>query len=201
MGQFPDVSAARMDFLREMANIGVGNATTSLSTLLHDEKIKMYVPEVAIVPLKDITDYIEAEKPIAAIFFEVLSDDLKLTIVFMLPLDSAMVMVNKLMQSDSKELGEMERSALLEIGNIFNSSYLTALSDVTDLTLLPNPPILAVDMGGAILGTVIAETKMIDDYIILSMTSISTEKDDLNGNIFVFPHYGSLNRLFSTMGV
>lgn len=201
MGEFPDFTEERKDLLKELANIGVGNATTSLSKLLDNEKIKMSVPEVAVVPLKDITDYLEEEKPIAAIFFEAKSGDLKLTLMFMLSLESAGLLVNKVMQTNSQGLGEMEQSALLEIGNIFNTSYLNALSDVTNLTFLPNPPNLAVDMGGAILGTVIAETNMIDDHIILSINSITTEKDDLSGTIFVFPFYGSLNRLFETMGV
>ena len=36
-------------------------------------------------------------------------------------------------------LGEMEKSALGELGNIVGSSFLNALSDATGLTLMPSP--------------------------------------------------------------
>ncbi|MFY9114250.1 MAG: chemotaxis protein CheC [Dethiobacteria bacterium] len=201
MVQLPRVSEARLDFLKELANIGVGNAATSLSQMINDEKISMNVPEVVVIPLQDITAFIEEEKPIAAIFFEAQSDDFRLMIILTLSEESAQILARKVLQSHSGKMGEMERSALIEIGNIVNSAYLNALSALTGITILPSPPSLALDMGGAILGTILAETSMAEDYLILSVTSISTEKEDIMGNVIVFPYQGSMERIFNSMGV
>lgn len=181
--------------------MGAGKAATSLSLLLNDEKVLMDVPEVVAVPLKDVTDYIEAERPVAAIFFEVNSKDLDMMILFILTYDSAEKIVKKMLGEEADMDGGMARSALMEVGNIVNTSYFNALSEVTGITLIPNPPGIACDMGGAILGTVFSETMMVDDYLILSLTDITTENDSLSGKIFVFPYHGSLKRLCDSMGV
>ena len=146
MVQLPRVSEARLDFLKELANIGVGNAATSLSQMINDEKISMNVPEVVVIPLQDITAFIEEEKPIAAIFFEAQSDDFRLMIILTLSEESAQILARKVLQSHSGKMGEMERSALIEIGNIVNSAYLNALSALTGITILPSPPSLALDL-------------------------------------------------------
>ncbi|NLI69837.1 MAG: chemotaxis protein CheC [Firmicutes bacterium] len=201
MAQIPRISETRLDFLKELANIGVGNAATSLSEMLNNEKISMEVPEVVVIPLQDITAFIEEEQPVAAIFFEARSEDFKLMIILILPEKSAQVLVRKVLPTPSEKMGEMERSALTEIGNIVNSAYLNALSALTGITIMPSPPNMALDMGGAILGTILAETFMVEDYLILSVTSISTEKDDITGNVIVFPYQGSMERIFNIMGV
>ncbi len=201
MEDYPEVSAARLDLLKELANIGLGNATTALSRLLNDEKIDMDVPEVAVVPLQDITDYLDDEETIVAVFFEAESDEMSLVLMFVLSLDSAMSISEKLLHYPPVELGEMEQSALMEIGNIIAGSYLNALAYVTNVTFMPTTPSIAVDMGGAILATVIAETMLVDDYLILLLTDITTEGQDISGSIFILPDYGSLKRIFKLMGV
>lgn len=201
MEDYPEVSAARLDLLKELANIGLGNATTALSRLLNDEKIDMDVPEVAVVPLQDVTDYLDDEETIVAVFFEAESDEMSLVLMFVLSLDSAMSISEKLLHYPPVELGEMEQSALMEIGNIIAGSYLNALAYVTNVTFMPTTPSIAVDMGGAILATVIAETMLVDDYLILLLTDITTEGQDISGSIFILPDYGSLKRIFKLMGV
>ena len=195
------ISESQIDCLRELANMGAGKATTSLSLLLDDEKVLMDVPEVVVVPLKEVTDYIEAEKHVAAVFFEVKSDCLDMMILFILNYESAEKIVKKVLGNDAGLEEKIGRSTLLEVGNIVNTSYFNALSEVTGTTLVPGRPGIAFDMGGAILGTVFSETMMVDDYLILSLTDITTENDNLKGKIFVFPYQGSLQRLCDSMGV
>ncbi len=201
MGSFSQISEAQIDFLQELANMGAGKATTSLSLLLNDEKILMDVPNVVVVPLKDVTDYIEPEKTVAAIFFEVNSKDLDMMILFILPIESAEKIVQKILGDDEKITGELASSALLEVGNIVNSSYFNVISEVTGFTLIPTPPRIAFDMGAAIIGTVFGEMMLADDFLILSLTDINTVNDNLKGKLFVLPYHDSLKRLCDSMGV
>ena len=200
MSEDTELTPAQLDLLKELANIGIGNATTSLSRMLNDEKVTMDVPEVEVVPLQEVTEYLEQEKPIAAIFFEAWSEEFSLVLMFLVPEDSALTIANKVLKKESAALEEMERSALAEIGNIVTSSYLNALSSMTNITFELSTPSLAVDMGAAVISTVIVSTGLVEDYLILCQTSISTENEDINGNIFVFPFQG-LDSMFELMGV
>jgi len=96
---------------------------------------------------------------------------------------------------------DMERSLLMELGNIVTASYLNALSFMTGLTIHATPPKLGVDMAGAILGTVIAETKNVEDYLILLKTELEIAYDGIEGSILILPDSGSLGKFFTCLGV
>lgn len=197
------ITDLQLDLLKELANIGVGNAATSLSQMLNGERINMEVPEVAVVPLQEVPESVSTseEAPVGAVYFTTRESELDLVFLFVLPMDSIMLLVKRLIPgSESGVLGEMERSLILELGNIVTGSYLNALSFMTNLSLLPSPPNLALDMAGAIIGTVIGETSQVDDHLILLKTVIRTADDAIEGNVLILPDFGSLKKIFSLLG-
>ncbi|MBT9173538.1 MAG: CheY-P phosphatase CheC [Syntrophomonadaceae bacterium] len=88
---------------------------------------------------------------------------------------------------------EMGRSVLLEVGNIVTASYLNALSHLTNLAFLPDPPLLVVDMAGAILGTVLAETNVAEDHILVLKTAFVTATGNIEGNFLIIPDQNTLD--------
>lgn len=195
------ISDAQKDLLKELANIGVGNAVTALSKMMEDQRIDMAVPLVMVAPLQDVPDFFgDPESPVAATFCEADSSDMGLVIVFVLPLDSALNIIAGIMPGQSGDMTEMERSLLMELGNIITGSYLSALSFMTGLTFRASPPRLGIDMAGAILGTVIAETKTVDDQLILLKTELKVEYKNIEGSVLILPDSGSLTTLFEHLG-
>jgi len=195
------LSKEKFDVLKELANIGVGNALTSLSKMLNEEKVEMKVPEATLAPLQDIPDLLGgAEFPVAGIYIES-HGDIGLTILFVLSLDSAYKLISTLMPDSQGELDEMGLSALLEVGNILTGSYLNALSMMTDSRMLPSPPKIAVDMSGAIISTVIAEARIVDDEVVILKTSMNSLQSNISGHILILPDRGSLKKIFTLLGV
>ena len=79
------LSKEKFDVLKELANIGVGNALTSLSKMLNEEKVEMNVPEATLAPLQDVPDLLGgAELPVAGIYIES-HGDIGLTILLFFP--------------------------------------------------------------------------------------------------------------------
>ncbi len=199
----PDyVSQKHQDILKELANIGVGSAVTALSTMMENQRIDMKVPVVALTSLQDVTDHFgDPESPVAATYCEADCPELGLVIVFVLPLEAARRIIARLMPDHESDNDDMERSLLMELGNIVTASYLNALSFMTGLTIHATPPKLGVDMAGAILGTVIAETKNVEDYLILLKTELEIAYDGIEGSILILPDSGSLGKFFTCLGV
>ena len=218
----PQVNEVHLDTLRELANIGVGNAATALSKMLGEETINMKVPQVAVEQLQEVPEHLgDPEDPVSGVYFEAYNRDEDITLIFLfvLPLDSVNHLIHKLLpqgkgchesafngenadaSEDALDMGEMELSMLMEVGNIVAGGYLSALSFMTNLTLLSSPPQMAVDMSGAIVGTVIAETRLVDEYLILLKTTIHSEHHALEGNVLILPDEGSLNRIFKLLGI
>lgn len=197
-----ELDAARLDLLKELANIGVGNAATSLSLMLNDEKVVMEVPQVQVTPLQDVPEYLYSpEEPVAAVYFEACGREIDLIFLFVMPLESARELTKRLLPDPLPCFGEMERSVLMELGNIITGAYVNALHAMTGLTFLLSPSNLAIDMSGAVLATAIAETMQVDDDMLLIKTRIHTEKRQIEGSVLILPRDGLLRRLFHLMGV
>ena len=130
------VSAQYMDVLKEIGNIGAGNATTALASMLQC-RIDMAVPEVKLIEVDELAESLGGkERVMTAIFLEV-EGDITGDIIFLLEQGSARFLVSKLMGMDmeGKEFTEMELSCVKEISNIIAGSYLNSLSTLTNLKI------------------------------------------------------------------
>ncbi|MGN1158365.1 MAG: chemotaxis protein CheC, partial [Agathobacter sp.] len=117
-----------VDVLREIGNIGAGNATTAIANML-GARLNMQVPKVQLMEASELGGAIcDEEETIVGIFLEI-CNDISGSIMFLMRMDSAHVIVNKLMMRDleyNEPFDEMDLSALKEIGNIIAASYLSA---------------------------------------------------------------------------
>ncbi|NLX01434.1 MAG: CheY-P-specific phosphatase CheC, partial [Syntrophomonadaceae bacterium] len=55
MDEFTKLSGLQLDALKEIGNIGAGNAATALAQMVQ-AKIDMTVPQVSILPFADVPD-------------------------------------------------------------------------------------------------------------------------------------------------
>lgn len=142
-----------LDVLKEIGNIGAGNAATALAKLL-DKRIEMEVPQIRIMKFSEVSDVLGgAETPVVGILLRI-QGDITGNMMFILDTPSARLLVNILMGKPLEadlDFDEMTSSVLTEIGNILAGSYLSALSNMTNLRIMPGVPALAMDMAGAIL--------------------------------------------------
>ncbi len=147
---FDEINSMYFDVLREIGNIGAGNATTAIATLLNI-KLNMEVPNVKLMAVQDLNTAIGSEEEeIVGIYLGV-QNDIEGSLMKM---DDAHSLVNHLLGrgADYKEpFDEMDLSAMMEIGNIIAGAYLSALSAMTNLNISPTVPYIAIDMAGAIL--------------------------------------------------
>lgn len=197
-----------LDVLREVGNIGAGNAATALSRLLN-KLIDMNVPSVRIVSFQEITELIGgADETVAGVYLRI-EGDVPGNMFFILTLKEAEELIRKLtglqeLDLINQEMDEMAVSALQELGNILSGSYLSALSDFTKLSLQPSVPQLSVDMFGAILNYGLIELSHVSDYAIVIDTRITEMENDAKqstGHFFLLPDPESFTKLFKALGV
>jgi chemotaxis protein CheC len=139
------LSSARLDALREVANIGAGHAATALSTLT-GTRIMISVPMVNIVPPGDYVPEIAPTTEIVAVQMA-MSGDISGRTIFLLPIPASLRLAERMLRRNrgtSPNLGSLEQSALKEAGNILAGAYLTALSQFLDMRLMLSPPDLKI---------------------------------------------------------
>ena len=189
------------DVLKEIGNIGAGNATTALATMLNC-KVDMSVPQVILVPINHIGDMIGGEEQIMAGVYLTVEGDITGSIMFLLEEKSAKHLVSKLMGMPETEgpFTEMDLSALKEVGNIITGSYLNSLSMMTNLKIFPSIPDLAIDMAGAILSVPAIEFGTLGDQILLIQTKFFDEIE-LDGFFILIPDMESYGKILASLGI
>ena len=197
-----DVNNMYLDVLKEIGNIGAGNATTAIANML-GMKIDMNVPNVKLMEVSKLGTAVGAEdETIVGIFLEVLND-IEGSMMFLVDIPSARYLVNKLMMEDvpaDKPFDEMELSALKEIGNIIAGSYLSALSSMTNLVISPSVPYIAVDMAGAILSVPAIQFGQYGNNALLIETEFGDERM-INGYFILMPEEESYAKILSSLGI
>ncbi|MBE0450169.1 MAG: chemotaxis protein CheC [Clostridia bacterium] len=191
-----------LDVLREIGNIGAGNAATSLATMIN-KKIDMKVPVVKLLDFDEVPELLGGpENVVCGIFFK-FEGDINGSIMFVLDQPSAINLVDLLMPRDNSEFDEFTTSALKEIGNILAGSYIASLSGLTNLNIKISVPALAIDMAGAILSVpAIHFGQMSDSVLIIQNEFIETlEAKSVDGYFFLIPDMDSYEVLLGSLGV
>lgn len=197
-----NLNSMQIDVLKEIGNIGAGNAATALSKMIA-KRIDMDVPKVNILEFKDVAELVGGpEAVVVGIYFKV-TGDIKGSIMFLLDKDSAKYLISLLMtvEETADELSEMEISALQEVGNILAGAYLSSLSSLTGLNLIVSVPSLALDMAGAILSVPVILFGQVGDKVMLIETDFIEGSQHVKGNFFLIPDEDSFEILLKSLGV
>lgn len=195
-----EYSEIQIDALREIGNIGLGNAATAMAQILGKE-IQITVPRVNFISLEDIFDKVNEETIVYAVVARVLGEAPG-NILFMFDTDAMMKIASMLVgQQDGDDLNEMGYSALGEIGNIIFATYMNAIGQVTGLKLFPSVPAVTRDIIGAVLSTTFIESGQYNDYVLDIETGFSQENEDLRGDFYFIPAPGSLEKILESLGL
>lgn len=195
-----DMSTTYYDVLKEIGNIGAGNATTALASLLQS-KVDMKVPNVMMLDFKDVGNILGGEEQEMVAAYLGVEGDITGSILFLITKDTAMMVAKKLLGDYcSGELGEMERSAVKEVSNIITGSYLNALATLTNLCIYPSVPDLAIDMAGAILSVPAIEFGIMGDKILLIQSQLTNEIE-LEGFFIMVPDVNSYEKILRSLGI
>lgn len=199
---FEHVNELYIDVLKEIGNIGAGNATTSLAKML-DIKINMSVPSVQLLAIQQLSTAIgNEEDTIVGIFLE-LEKDVEGSMMFLLDLKSAHYLANHLQGKpldNTADFDEMDISAMKEIGNIIAGSYLSAISTMTQLVITASIPYLTIDMAAAILSVPAIQFGQVGDNALLIETTFGNDTT-LNGYFILLPGLDSYDKILTSLGI
>ena len=196
------------DVLKEIGNIGAGNATTALSQML-SMKMDMSVPKVALISFNEISKIIGSEEKIVVGILLELEGEINGMMMFFFDIKSAHHLVDVLMQrpienesidNESTEFSEIEMSALNEIGNIVAGSYLTAIATLTSMKIISSVPNMTIDMVGALLSVPAIEFGKYGDKLLLIESQFG-ELDFVTGYFLLIPDYESYDKILSSLGM
>jgi len=192
-----------LDVLKEVGNIGAGNAATALAKMI-SKKVDMKVPLVNVLEFSEVPEILGGpEEEVVGIFFK-LEGEIEGSIMFVLETKSALQLIELLMPGISSDgFNEFCFSALQEIGNILAGSYISSLSSLSNLDIKISVPSLALDMAGAILSVPAIHFGLIGDKILIIENEFVEEPsaESVNGFFILIPEVDSYDTLLKSLGV
>ena len=197
-----DVTSNYFDVLKELGNIGAGNAMTALSQMLGC-KVDMRVPQVELLDFNEVGSAMGGEEQIMVGVFLGVEGDITGSMLFLVEQKSAKHLINKVMMGmgdPGEAFTEMELSAMKEVGNIITGAYLNSLSMITNLKIFPSPPALTVDMAAAILSVPAIEFGIYGDKILMIQSQFFDEIE-LDGYFVLVPDIDSYQKILASLGM
>lgn len=202
------LNAMHFDVLREIGNIGQGNAASSLSQML-SQTIDISVPTVKLLDFNESVEYLGGPENVVLGMLVGLKGDINGMMLYVLQKSFANSMLKAIFGkeiNDLTELDEMDLSFIREIGNILAGSYVNAISSLTGLTIDISVPTISIDMAGAILAVPAVEFAQIGNSVLFIDDSFifggsSSDNSEVKSNMILVPELSSLETLFSRLGI
>lgn len=193
----------QMDVLREIGNIGAGNAATSLAMML-GQPIDMTLPKVNLVEFNSVADAVGGPEALNYGVLLNLGGDIDGMIMFILDKAFAHLMLNILMGEHFQtfdDMDEMALSAIMEVGNILSAAYVNSLAELTGLNIELSVPYVSIDMAGALLSVPIIKFGTLGDKVLFIEENFKSVAESVKSNMILFAEMESLNRILGKLGL
>ncbi|WP_099205299.1 chemotaxis protein CheC [Scatolibacter rhodanostii] len=200
---YNDLNDMQLDALREIGNIGSGNAASALASML-DQPVNIEVPKIRILDYQTVVDNLGGPEQLMVGLLLSLEGDTTGMIMFLLQKEFAHMMLNTLMGSAFPENGEVDEdseSAIREVGNIMAASYINAIAELTGLRINISVPSICIDMVGSILSVPAIYYANISDKIIFIEDEFNQGTSHASSHILLIPEVESLQKIMTSLGL
>ena len=203
MASLDNINEIHIDVLKEIANIGSGNAASSLSRMI-GHSVNIQIPDIGILGFNEAIEALGGSEAIMVGTLLFLSGDINGMMMFLLPVDVVCDLVNMLMFTEIKsheEIDEMGYSVINECSNIMSASFVTAVADMTDMFIDISPPEATLDMLGSIMSVPSIYFAKMSDTLLLIQNELEIEGKKTRACVLLLPDMPSLSKLMTSLGI
>ncbi len=197
------LSEIQKSALLEAGNIGSGHAAIALSQIM-GKKIMIAIPSIEVIEISKIASVVSDKECDVVLVRLLVYGDAKGAMVFLMEKEMAHILCDLVMgqpRGTTNLLGELETSALKEVGSILSASYLSALSEMTGLSMLVSTPessIGSVDkMRDFLATTIVKQDSELDVFCI--RTEFMQLETKIDGYLIFVPACNAIKTLVDTL--
>lgn len=193
-------SPLQLDFIKELTNIGGGNAATSISQLIK-KPVNMNVPIIEIITYEELYETTMAEDTVVNAVIMKMFGDAEGTFLFVTSDDALDNLIHMMLPEGIALTEELSQSGVKELVNILVTTFINAISKMIDLNLVSSVPVLATEMFGAILSSVYMESEQYDENIMVIKNEFIYLDDIIDASLYFVPKPGVLSKFFEIIGI
>ncbi|MDR0804867.1 MAG: chemotaxis protein CheC [Oscillospiraceae bacterium] len=205
LNKFEDLNDIQLDVLKEIGNIGSGNAANALSSMI-GKSIEIEMPSVKILGFQEAIEQNGSPEDVVGAVLIRLKGNIEGMVLLIIEEDFAELVLETFFGADPLngkllEFDEGRKSALAEVGNIMGSSYVNAISDLSQLKIDIELPSYTADMLGAIMSVPVIEFGEVGDKLLCIDKKMRINGVSVKSNMLLIPTVESLTTLFGKLGV
>ena len=193
------------DILKEVANIGSGNAATALAGIL-GRQVTISTGKLDVAAVKNIDNVLGHKGEPAVAVYSLVSGDVKGGCLIFMNQTNTLLLTDSIMgrsQGETKVLTDEDRSMLKEVGLILSAAYLEALSKLSGLSFLPTVPNLiykrSEEIAAFITEDLEREGEEPSELLICLQTQFSQNQEKIPGEFLLFLDSRSFNVLLEAI--
>ena len=198
-----DLGAMHLDVLKELGNIGSGNAATSLASFLNTT-VDIEVPTISLMRYETVAQYLGS------------GDDKMVSLSLKLEGDLDGVMLQVIQPSFIKrvintfypkeintvdDLDDMDLSAVQEISNISTAAYVNSLAQLTNTFINISPPIPLVDTLDTIMQSAADQFVEIGEEVLYIDENLYIAGTEVKSSMILILSLDSMKVLFDKLGI
>lgn len=200
---FTNLDSNHIDVLREIGNIGSGNAATALASML-DTLVDISVPEVRLVQLSTLPQALGEFHTLSLGIAIKLEGDVNGVMFHIVRPEFAKMMINRFYPrdfADLDELDDMDMSVMREMSNITCAAYANSLATLTGMFINIAPPEAEVQPNSAILDNPARILSAYGDTAIFIDQVMKINNAEINSHMLLILDVESLKKFFSVLGI
>ena len=203
MSTYDGYSDMQIDVLKEIGNIGSGNACTALAMLLNTF-VDMSVPSVRLLDLDSVKEFLGGEESEVLGIKIGVKEDLTGMMMHIVKKPFAEKIINTFYPKELAtlaDLGDMDLSVLSEMGNITSGAYANALASLSGMKVDIMTPQYHVSTVGDILKIPFDECAAVGDKILVIDEQFIMGEEKMTSHMLLILDAPSLNKLFTRLGI
>jgi chemotaxis protein CheC len=197
-----DLNDHLLTLLQKIAEEGINHAMDGLSQMVGQE-LKATPSQISLIDLMEIPNLIGGPETEAVGIYLRAEGQMSGQFMLILTCEKAMEMVDLLMGDNPGSCHELDgigRSALAEMGNLAGTFFLNTIASLTGLESRPSPPVVMMDMAGAILNVIVETSAENVDQVVMILTSISLRNREVEVNFWYIPDPKAMEELAKKAG-
>lgn len=197
-------SSMHLDVLREIGNIGSGNAATALASLLNTV-VDIEVPVISLISYEKVADYLGGKNTKALGMTVELEGDISGCMLQVIHLDFARKLINTFYTkeiTDLSQIDDMDISVVREMSNITTAAYVNSMAVMTQLFINIRPPESYCDNVSNLVAIPAEKlSRSFDDQVLYIDEKLHVGDTEINSGLILVLDSNSIQVLFQKLGM
>ena len=192
-----------LDVLREIGNIGSGNAATSLASMLNTT-VDIEVPTISLVNYDHVSQYLGGKDRRVVGLAVGLEGDIDGVMLHVVQRQFVSRIINTFYPKEINTLDDinsMDLSAVKETSNITTAAYVNSLASLTNTFINITPPTEYIDTVDNVLSKVSSNFEAVGNQVIYIDENLIIAGSTIKSSMILILEIDSLKRLFDKMGI